>query len=184
LAALHCLVLLVLATPRLSLSQASPEEYTVKAAFLFHFAQLVDWPEGALDAAAPSLNLCIFEDEPHRQEFQRTIEGKLVGSRVLHLHLLAQAQDINGCNLLFLSRRELRRQSAILDSLRGQPVLTVGETDSFLSDGGMIRFRLDRDKVRFDINLAAADSAHLKISSRLLLLASVAGPGNGADRAR
>jgi hypothetical protein len=52
------------------------------------------------------------------------------------------------------------------------PVLTVGETDDFLSSGGMIRFHLDEDKIRFDINLNGAESSHLKISSRLLLLAT------------
>jgi hypothetical protein len=52
------------------------------------------------------------------------------------------------------------------------PVLTVGETDNFLSDGGMIRFHFEADKIRFDINLDEAESSHLKISSRLLLLAT------------
>jgi hypothetical protein len=48
-------------------------------------------------------------------------------------------------------------------------------------DGGMIRFHLDDGRIRFDINLGAADSVHLKISSRLLLLASsiVRGSGTG-----
>jgi hypothetical protein len=43
----------------------------------------------------------------------------------------------------------------------------------------MIRFHLEADRIRFDINLTAADSAHLQISSRLLLLAtSVTGRGS------
>jgi hypothetical protein len=61
------------------------------------------------------------------------------------------------------------------------PVLTVGETANFLSEGGMIRFHLEEGKVRFDINLGAADSSHLKISSRLLLLATSVTRGAKAD---
>jgi hypothetical protein len=70
-----------------------------------------------------------------------------------------------------MGRDEGRRQVAVLRNLRGQPVLTVGEADDFLSEGGIIRLHLEHDKIRFDINVGAADSSHLKISSRLLLLA-------------
>jgi hypothetical protein len=144
----------------------------VKAAFIFHFAQFVDWPPGVLINTDSSLILCVFDDEPRRQEFQSTIEGKAIGARVLHVRQISQSQEVQGCNILFLSRDEARRQTAILKSLRGMPILTVGETDNFLSSGGMIRFHLDEDKIRFDINLDGAESSHLKISSRLLLLAT------------
>jgi hypothetical protein len=85
---------------------------------------------------------------------------------------MRQLQEFKNCNIFFLSRDEAQRQTAIVKSLRGMPVLTVGETANFLSDGGMIRFHLEEGKVRFDINLGAADSAQLKISSQLLLLAT------------
>ncbi|MGO9318295.1 MAG: YfiR family protein [Terracidiphilus sp.] len=156
----------------------------MKAAFLFHFAQLVDWPGGALNAGDHSINLCIFEDEPRRHELQSAIEGKIVDARVLHLRLLGKTSQIQGCNILFLSRDEAWRQPETLRSLRGLPVLTVGETANFLTDGGMIRFHLGDNKIRFDINLRAADLSHLKISSRLLLLATSVNRGNGMEARR
>jgi hypothetical protein len=165
-------------------AQTTAEEYQIKAAFLFHFAQLASWPAGALNGADNSLNLCIFDDEPHRQELQAVIEGKSVGARVLHLRLLSSTQNAQGCNILFLSRDELRHQAATLKPLRGLPVLTVGESTEFLSDGGMIRFHLVDEKIRFDINLGAAESSHLTISSRLLLLASSVIRGSGSERGR
>jgi len=60
----------------------------------------------------------------------------------------------------------------------------VGETSNFLSDGGMIRFHVDEDRIRFDINLEAAEASHLQISSRLLLLASSVTQARVADRRR
>jgi len=86
--------------------------------------------------------------------------------------------------MLFLSHDEVRRQATILGSLRGQPVLTVGESENFLSDGGMIQLHLEEDKVRFDINAGLADSSHLKISSRLLLLATTVMLRDGQGRER
>jgi hypothetical protein len=179
-----CLILLVAGTRPLACAQATAGEYQIKAAFLFHFAQLVDWPPGVLNPSASSLILCIFDDETHRQELQAAIEGKPVGGRVLHLRMIGHGQGPQGCNLLFLSQDELHHQSTTLKALHGLPVLTVGETADFLSDGGMIRFHLDENKIRFDINLGAADSSHLTISSRLLLLASVVVRGNAAERGK
>jgi hypothetical protein len=181
---LLCIALLVSGVPQPARAQSAADEYQVKAAFLFHFAQFLAWPSSALNAGDPSLSLCIFDDEPRRQELQSTIEGKPIGARVLHVRLISQSQEIQGCKILFLSRDEARRQSAILKSLRGISVLTVGETSNFLSDGGMIRFHLEEGKVRFDINLAAAESSHLEISSRLLLLATSVTRSGVADRGR
>ena len=169
---LFSIMMFVLGAIQSTAAQPATEEYKVKAAFLFHFAQLVDWPTGALNAGDRSLDLCVFDDEPRLPELQSTVEGKLVGSRVLHIRLLTQAHDAQGCNILFLSRDEGRRQAAVLRSVSGQPVLTVGETDNFISDGGMIQLHVDDDRIRFDVNVGAADSANLKISSRLLLLAT------------
>jgi hypothetical protein len=169
---LLCALLFGPAEVRPASAQGSAEEYQVKAAFLFHFAQLVEWPAEALNTSNQSINLCIFNDEPHRRELQDTIEGKPIGARVLHVSMLEQQQDIQGCNILFLGRDESRRQAAMLRRARDLPVLTVGETDDFLADGGMIHFRLDGEKIRFDINANVAGAAHLKISSRLLLLAT------------
>ncbi|MGA2536987.1 MAG: YfiR family protein [Terracidiphilus sp.] len=165
-------VLIVLQGLQPACAQTTTDEYKVKAAFLFHFALLVDWPSDAFNSGDQSFNLCIFDDEPHVQELRSTVEGKQIGARVAHVRLLSQTQSAQGCRILFLTRDEDWRQAAVLRSLRGQPVLTVGEADDFLSQGGIIRLRLEKDKIRFDINVDVADSSHLKISSRLLLLAS------------
>jgi hypothetical protein len=54
----------------------------------------------------------------------------------------------------------------------------VGESINFAQGGGMIGFLLEDNKVRFEINLEAAERAKLKISARLLALAKtvIGGP--------
>ena len=179
-----CLIPLCSGALKPARAQTTADEYQVKAAFLYHFAQFVEWPGNILNAKDISLNLCIFDGDSHLQELRNSIEGKLIGSRVFHVRQISQAQEIQGCHILFLSRDEARRQSTTLRNLRGLPILTVGETASFLTDGGMIRFHLKDNKIRFDINLGAADLSHLKISSRLLLLATSVNRGNGMEAGR
>jgi len=179
-----CLLVLVVGAPRVAHAQSAADEYRIKSAFLFHFAQLVDWPPGALNGGDASLNLCIFDDEPRLADLRSTIDGKPIGGRVFHVVPLNATQELRGCNILFFSRDEARRQGAILKRLRGQPVLTVGESADFLPNGGMIRFHIEENKIRFDINLGASDASRLKISSQLLLLATVVIRGNGAGAVR
>jgi hypothetical protein len=50
-------------------------------------------------------------------------------------------------------------------------VLTVGESDSFLDQGGAINLFKKDGKVRFEVNLNAAQAARLQVNSRVLALA-------------
>lgn len=160
-------------------AQSKTDEYRVKAAFLFHFAQLVEWPATA-DDHDTSLQLCTVGEDPFHGELENTVEGKAIGSRVLHIRHLKDEQATQGCNMVFIGQGEGKRLSAILAGLHNSPVLTVGEAADFLGSGGMIRFCLEGNKVRFEINREAAESAKLRISSKLLLLArNVAGTTGG-----
>ena len=76
-------------------------------------------------------------------------------------------QDAQGCQVLFLGTLEKKRIAKILASLNGNPVLTVGESENFAQQGGMIGLCLEDNKVRFEINLGAANRAKLRISARL-----------------
>ncbi|MGB7750059.1 MAG: YfiR family protein [Candidatus Acidiferrales bacterium] len=73
--------------------------------------------------------------------------------------------------MLFVGKHDAARLGRLLAELKDGSVLTVGESDGFVQQGGMIGFLLVENKVRFEINLQAAERANLKISSRLLLLA-------------
>jgi hypothetical protein len=165
------LSLLLAGTAKIVRAQSDENEYRVKAAFLFHFAQLVDWPPDALSGAGNSLYLCTLAEDPFQGALESTVEGKTIGKRVIHIRHLDQSVEMRKCHVLFLGKAQGKRTRALVAALRNAPVLTVGETSDFLADGGMIAFLLDENRVRFDINLAASQSAGLTIGSRLLVLA-------------
>ena len=163
------LLLLVAAVPACVQAQAKAEEYHVKAVFLFHFAQLVDWP--ASDAGTSNFALCTLGDDPFQGQLESTLDGRSIGTRPIHVLHLKQAQEVRNCQVLFVSNSEDRHLPKIIEDLGNSAVMTVGEANDFIEGGGMIRFVLDQNKVRFEINLKASDPAGLKFSSRLLLLA-------------
>jgi hypothetical protein len=99
------------------------------------------------------------------------LSGKAIGARSLRVLHFKQPQDIRGCQVLFIGAEEKKFLPAILAGVKGNSVLTVGESEHFVQDGGMIGFLLEENKIRFEINLEAAEHAKLKVSSRLLALA-------------
>ncbi|HEX9941487.1 MAG TPA: YfiR family protein [Thermoanaerobaculia bacterium] len=151
-------------------------EYDVKAAFLYNFTKFVEWPPSAFIDDGSSLKLCVLGEDPFGKSLQ-TVAGEEVAGRKLTVLAKGTLPDPAICQILFISRSERERLSEILSGVRGRPVLTVSDTKGFLDQGGIINFTLEGTKVRFEINQESAERSGLKISSKLLRLATRVVPG-------
>ena len=125
----------------------------------------------AQTGADNSLFLCTLGEDPFQGALEGTVAGKAIGNRVIRIRHLAEPRDMQACQILFLGRAQSKRVPVLVADLHNAPILTVGETAGFLDAGGMICFLLEENRLRFAINLDAAESARLKIGSRLLILA-------------
>ena len=163
-------------------AQPNPSsEYAVKAAFLFHFAQFVEWPPDAFKNAAAPLTYCTVGEDPFNGALESALSGKNIGTHRIRVEHVKQAQELQSCQILFIGIAEKKRLASTLESVKGTPVLTVGESEHFVEQGGIIGFCQEENKIRFEINLGAAGSARLKISAKLLSLAkTVLGHSEGA----
>jgi len=146
-------------------------EYQVKAAFLFHFAQFIDWPSEAFKDETSPLTYCTFGEDPFQGALEASLSGKMIAGRPVRVQHLKQAREISECQILFVGAMEKRRLATVLAGIKGTPVLTVGDSAHFVNAGGVIGFCLEEKKIRFEINLDVATQAKLKISAKLLALA-------------
>jgi hypothetical protein len=148
-------------------------EYEVKAAFLYNFAKFVDWPEDAPGTDRPALVIGVLGVDPFGESLDAAVRGKTVNGRALSVRRFAEPSDLEPCQILFVSASQARRLPEILTRLAGTPVLTVGEPEKFNRNGGIVRLVTEDNKVRFEINVDAAEHAGLQISSKLLALARI-----------
>jgi len=147
-----------------------PGEYSVKAAVLYNLTKFVDWPGDAFaDQAAPVV-FCVLGGDPFGPTLDRTLQGHLVGTRTAVVRRVSEPAP--ECHVLFIAGSDTKRLPAILERLGTRSVLTVGDAPGFVEQGGMIGLVTDTDRVKFDINLGAAERAGLRISARVLVLAS------------
>jgi hypothetical protein len=144
-------------------------EYRIKAAFLYNFTSFVTWPETL--AGQTGFTLCVFGNDPFGALLDK-LAGKPVNNTKLVVRRLESLALLDQCQLVFISEISSDRVDAALAMLHRLPVLTVSDMHGFTELGGIIEFRIIENKVRFDINLNAAESAGLSISSKLLSLAT------------
>lgn len=144
-------------------------EYEVKAAFLLNFTRFIDWPQDAFASDSSAFAICILGKDPFGAVIDEIVKGEAVKGRGLVVRRIAQAPAPQTCQVVFLdaSRKDVAKDLAGL----GRGILTVGEGENFVRDGGMIGFVIEDRRVRFDINRRPADAAGLKLSSRLLSVA-------------
>lgn len=169
------LACLLLAAPAQVRAQNELSEYQVKAAYLFNFLKFVEWPEDAFADPLAPIVIGVIGEDPFGSALPQVVIGKTVQGRDLVIRVYRTGENLRGAHILFISASESKRLLMILSSLRGSSVLTVADTAGFLEAGGMIQFLSENDRVRFAINAEAAGRAKLKVSSKLLSLARVAG---------
>ena len=143
-------------------------EYEVKAAFLYNFAKFVEWPSPPQTA----IELCVVGEDPFGNVLEDTVRGKTINGRPLVVRRMKPGENPRSCQIAFIGAAD-HESRAVLETLRGANVLTVGDSPNFARDGGIINFILKDNKVYFEINVDAAEQAHLKISSKLLNLAKI-----------
>jgi YfiR/HmsC-like len=169
-----CVLALPGAAARPSSASHQPTEVEVKAAFLYHFAQLVTWPDSPEAAAAPIVIVVLGQD-PFGNRLEATIGDATVRGRPLRIERVATPADLSVApHILFIASTALTDVERALAAVQGSPVLTVGILKGFARQGGMVEFRLTADsRVAFDINVRSVGTAGLKMSSQLLKIARV-----------
>lgn len=168
------LATLFLGWPDLSLAQADiTREQALKAAFLYNFTKFVEWPPERFPDPQSPIVIALFKEGPVKAELERITQGRKVGGRPIAVKLVQSAAQAASAHVLFIGNDEegLLSKDQIENLHRGG-VLTVGASQDFAALGWLITFVLEGDKMRFQINLYAAEHANLKISAQLLKLAT------------
>lgn len=147
-------------------SAASEEE--VKAAFLTKFSLYVSWPPAlSLDPKKPFV-IGLLGRVPFAEILESRAAVESERGNLMSVRRLSSARDADGVHLVFVGASEAAREPALLPELARGGSLLVGESEQFLEHGGMIRLVLDNKRVKFDVDVAAAERAGLKVSAKML----------------
>jgi YfiR/HmsC-like len=164
--------LLVLAVACLSLfvniqsfAAEADDEAATKANYLYNAAKFIKWPNQTL-----SFNLCTKGAQPLMGKIA-LLQAKKIGLQPIGVLEIDALDDVHNCRVLFISASEKIHLPKIMQAIAGLPIVTVSDMPGFVDNNGMIGLKVTDGRVRFDINLAAAQRVGLVLDSQLLNLA-------------
>ncbi|MDE2388014.1 MAG: YfiR family protein [Betaproteobacteria bacterium] len=143
-------------------------EYTLKGAFLYNFALFTSWP----GRTAENFNLCIYGRNPFSQDLDLLMKKKSINERKVLIHRIDTVDQLDQCQLVFISQAAIGHLSHIIGAVKDKPVLTVTDSPGAGRQGAVLNMSVIDDKVTFEANLIAARKAGLNLSSQLLRLAT------------
>ena len=164
-------VSLVFGALSLSAQKPKPNEFEVKATYLYNFARFVEWPSTAAAAKNDSFAICVLGQDPFGAVLDSVVTGETIDGKAVLARRVMKPQDAVSCRVLYISSSEDGRLKEILAALDKAGVLTVSDIPQFSQRGGMIQFVEESSKIRFEVNLANAGAAGLTLSSELLKVA-------------
>ena len=172
----YALTLLIVACPCMAKDDDKiMNEYVVKAAFIYNFAKFVEWPpcrEYGCSEFKLVLGIYGWENLSDRVgKAFNAINGKTVGNKVISVRYISDPARLMHCQMVYLFSSNETKGKILADRLKGRPILTVSNEETFVHSGGMIELLKVGDKLRFSINRSAAKDASIHIRSQLLKLA-------------
>ena len=143
----------------------------LKAAFLYNFAKFAEWPADA--SPGGPLTLCVLHDSASEDALVRLVRGASINGRAVTVSMGAPKAKIRACHVLYIADVDPDAIVAILEEVKGAPVLTVGDGDTFPQRGGIVGLTVEDGRMRFAINPDAAQRSGVRLSSKLLSLAKL-----------
>lgn len=158
-------------------SQSQKEiEYRFKAVYMLNFLQFVEWPDSVIKNDQSPIILSIVGDDPFGNILDETFHNEKFNGHPILLSRYQTVNEAGKCHIMFIGSSEKNISKEILRRLNEASILTVSDLNDFGNQGGGIGFYLEKNKVRFEINLMALKQGELKASSKLLRLAKIINP--------
>jgi hypothetical protein len=150
---------------------APAREYQLKAAFIYNFAQFVEWPGNTFSGPDEPLVIGVMGNATLAATLEQACRGKTAGRREIVVKSLSATEAITSTQILFIGAAERDRLPELLKRATAESVLTIGDYDGFTAASGMVRFLTEDNRLRFEVNLQAVNEGRLKFSAQLLKLA-------------
>jgi hypothetical protein len=144
-------------------------EQSVKAAYLYRFADYVEWPQAPAAAGMP-ITIGVLGADLLAEELSRMTVGRSIDGRPIEVRRLEPEQPFADLEVLFIGA-DADDPGAVLALARALPLLTVTEAEGALADGSIVNFVTSQQRIRFEISLPAAESSGLRLDSGLLSVA-------------
>lgn len=149
-------------------------EKEVTAVFLYNFANFVNWPPDSRQDSTHPFRYCVL-DEEITPVLREVLKGETVKGRALSVQSEVTNTDLAQCHILYLGKTNFRNPDSwnLVRAALAARVLTVSDLENFELRGGMIALVRQDRRIHPRINIDAVERGKLRISAKLLNLATI-----------
>jgi hypothetical protein len=158
----------LLSAPAFGQAGDVPQEYQVKAKYLLNIPLFTEMAPQA--KSGPSYTICLIGDTPLGSVLGSS-RGKQIKNLPLEIRTVEDITQTGNCRMLFIASSERLHLQTLLAEAHRRGVLTVSDMRDFARLGGIINLQTIDNRITFDLNLSAANTASISFSTHLLKLA-------------
>ena len=156
----------------LAQAQAPASEDAVEAAYLHKFPGFVDWPADAFKSPTSPIVIGLVGAPAVFDELTKVARGRLVLNRPVEAQLLEKAELPPDLHVLFIGKDAATDAKRLVEQARRAHLLIVTDIPEGLKTGAVLDFVRIEGRLRFEASLPAASRAGIRLSSKLLSVAS------------
>ncbi len=147
-------------------------EYQVKAAMLYKFLSYIDWPPDSFAGSEDPFRIAVVGASSVGRQLRELTENRTVGDRPIEVQSASTTRQIGDPHIVFVGRHAQKNLQRIVHLAEQRSFLVVTEKDEGLPQGSTINLRAVDGRMGFDVSLVNAQRAGVKLSARLLSVAS------------
>lgn len=146
-----------------------------RASLFFYLLDFTDF--SANPTYSSNTNMCFLEDKQKSYAKQLiSADNVRLQDRTIHIISLNDLDNVKAqrCALLFVDQQTEQRKDVFAQLQQHEAnTLTVGETDNFVKQGGLVAIVARSGKMKLLVNMKKLQKSSLKISSQLLKMAII-----------
>lgn len=150
----------------------------LKSAFIVKMTHFIQWPDDSSihQENNESFTICINQSNHLNDALGKWAQSGLIKNKPVTIKFLEyDAKTLSSCDMLYItSNTELK---FLLEHAKDNHTLTISDIPGNAKRGVLINFIDVKGKLRFEINLNAAEKSGFKINPRLLKLATIVNGG-------
>lgn len=157
-------------------AQADPVEalaHQVKAAMLYKFLGYIEWPETAFTSSNSPYVIAVYGANDIAAELAKITRNRTINNRPIEVIELSSFGALGkGIHMVFVGDVQQHRLRRLLALAEEHPIVTVTDSERGLAVGSTINLRLIDGRIRFDVSLADSQERNIRVSARMLAVAS------------
>ena len=146
------------------------DEYAIRSAYIYNFLSFTTWDTTLFSHDTDTIRITIL-GEKRLEESITSLQGKQFRGKVLDVHIIESINAFQPSHVVYIGKSQQDSYQSLNREFSSKGILTLGEGNSFLKEGGDIAFVENNNTIRFSIDLSNAKASRLDISSQLIQLA-------------